>query len=125
MKSSTLLVIPLVLLLSGCEWFGPKKIEIVYVSKPVMYVPPPPKLPQVELQVDKLKTTDRNDPGLVGQAYKHDTAYLRSYKKTCDATLAVYEQSSGNFDSVNKMIDEMIQKNTAVVPATPATSTTP
>lgn len=98
------------LALSGCAFNEPPKQQIIYVNKPVPYIPPPPVVPKFESQVDKLTDDDAKDPGKVGQAYKYDVIALRKLVSIYDAILAQYQASSASFDAVNAEIDKLTKQ---------------
>lgn len=77
-------------IVAGCSWIQPPKV--VAVSKPLMWCPAPPKMPNIEYEVDKLSPSDENDPGKVGKAYKHDMMALR-------ALVAMYQEVWKGYES--------------------------
>lgn len=104
-----LVTLLLLAFLAGCQTLPAKK-EIVYVDKPVAFVPKPPVVPKFQSEVDKLVPADINDPGKVGQAYKHDIVMLRSLQAIYEMILEQYRASSQNFEKINGEIDSLIKK---------------
>lgn len=102
-----LVILAAVFALTACSPLPVKK-DIVYVDKPIPYVPKPPDVPVFDSHVDLLTLDDAKDPGKVGQAYKYDMTQLRSLQKIYQMILDQYRASSQNFDEVNKAIDKLI-----------------
>lgn len=110
--------ITLLLLLVGCS--TPKvatiKTEVQYVDKPIFICPAPPLVPTTQLLVDNLTDDDINDPGKVGQAYKHDMLYLRQTNEILRKIIEQYAATSTNFEQVRAEIDKL----SAPTPKTPS-----
>lgn len=99
------------LIMGGCESNPPRKVEVVTVDKPVLYIPTPPTIPQVPYMVDQLTPEDVKDPGKVGMAYKHDMFLLRGLVTIQNDILDQYRKSSVDFTNVNKAIDQLYDQS--------------
>ena len=100
----TLITVIIVLAsLSGCSTLTPaKQIETIPVNKPVPYVPLPPDVPRFVSQIDRLDMIkDKNNPGKVVQAYKHDVAALRTVNRIQQMIIDQYRTSAIDFEPVN------------------------
>ena len=95
-------------ILSGCDTII-KQVPVA-VDKPYPACPKPPELPVYDLWVDNLTSADLNDPGKVGQAYKHDMMYLRQRIRDDQMVLDQYTQTSQQFEEVKKHIDDAYSK---------------
>lgn len=98
------------LILTGCANKVVVQKEIVTVDRPVPFVPPPPTVPKIDSQVEKLTDADISDPGKVAQAYKYDITALRGLVSIHEAILQQYKASSQNFDQVNAQIKQLFDQ---------------
>ncbi len=80
--------------------------KIVTVVKPVPVVPTPPSVPECELLVRQLTPLSAENPGLVGQAYKHDMLCLITRDQQMRQILAVYTELSKKSDLTTQQINE-------------------
>lgn len=110
-------------LVMGCTCTPVVKTEIVTVNKPLPFIPPPPVVPKIEYEVDKLKPDA--PPGKVGQAYVHDMTYLRATVEIYEAILEQYASSSAEFAVIDKKIQELYKELESRVPPDPATYVPP
>lgn len=101
-----LIICGIVLAIAGCG-SNPTKIQTVSVDKPIVYCPAPPAVPTYESAVDKLTPADKNNPGVVGEAYKYDMTWLRANNRIYKMILDQYSKSSQNFDEVNSEISKL------------------
>lgn len=109
------------LLLVGCAQTPVIKTEIVTVSKPIPFIPAPPKVPTIEYKVDKLSPDDQKLPGKVGQAYVYDMTFLRQRIQIDDMILEQYRNGSADFKAIEQRINELYKDVEARVPPDPAT----
>lgn len=105
-----LLVLFATLALTGCASKVVVQKEIVTVDRPVPFVPPPPQVPKIDSQVEKLTDADIADPGKVVQAYKYDITALRGLVAIYQSILQQYAASSQNFDQVNLQIKQLFDQ---------------
>lgn len=98
----TILTIMMIFLTMGCSV---RPVEIVTIDKPIPVCPVPPPVPEYEYWVDDLTSNDFNDPGKVGQAYKHDMIYLRKRVEIDNMILEQYRTVSENYDEAEKTIN--------------------
>lgn len=99
-------------LLVGCQTTTPE-IKTIHVPKPFPFCPAPPQVPSepsTGFQVDKLTEADKQDPGKVAQAYKHDMLFLRRITDIYSEILSQYKLTSQNFEKTKKLIDELFSK---------------
>lgn len=80
--------------------------EMVPVDKPFPACPKPPVTATYDMWVDQLTDADLNDPGKVGQAYKHDMIYLRKRIAIDQQILEQYDKTSTNYDQAKQQIDK-------------------
>ena len=114
-----ILIGALSLLLGACAT-PVTKTEIVYVSVPIPFIPPPPVVPAFASEVDKLVLSDTKDPGKVGQAYKSDMMQLRSREATYEAIINQYEVASRNYEAISKEFTKLYPPPPGkVAPVTP------
>lgn len=95
-------LIVLVLLCCGCSL----QKDVIVVDKPFPACPKPPETASYDLWVDQLTDADINDPGKVGQAYKHDMLYLRQRIIVDQQILDQYNKTSVNYDQTKQQIDK-------------------
>lgn len=108
-------------LLAGCNTTPVIKTEIVTVNKPIPFIPPPPTVPTIVYEVDKLSPTDNVFPGKVGQAYVHDMTFLRKRIEIDDLIFDQYRKGSAEFAEIEKRIHQLYQEVETRVPPDPAT----
>lgn len=108
-------------LLVGCNSTPVIKTEIVTVNKPIPFIPPPPTVPTISYEVDKLSPTDKNLPGKVGQAYVYDMTFLRKRIEIDDLIFEQYRKGSAEFAAIEQRIHQLYQEVETRVPPDPAT----
>lgn len=101
----TILLIPVVVLLSGCF----ETVVVRHEPYPVYITVPttqrPVEVSRCESEIDKL--TDASDPGTVAMAYKHDVTCLRSKILQFETILTQY---TADADAAEKTTAEIKQK---------------
>lgn len=113
----------IVALVTGCTCTPVIKTEVVTVTKPIPFIPPPPVVPKIDYEVDKL--TPDASPGKVGQAYVHDMTYLRATIEVYEAILEQYSTSSAEFVQIEKKIQDLYKELESRVPPDPKTYVPP
>jgi hypothetical protein len=90
-----LLIVPIVLMLTGCPGGLPTKPDVVYVDKIITKeCPEPAKLEVPEMYIHKLTDADKQDPGKVVQYWKATVKQLMGEVQSRDAVIDGYRKTS-------------------------------
>lgn len=90
------ILIPALLLLSGCASFPERGIntQIIKINTPVLYSPPPPEFDRPDLIIHELTEAQKRDPGQVVKYYRATVIQLLGYVEQLETVVESYDTVS-------------------------------
>lgn len=101
-----IIVLIFLLFLVGCGTNPIVETKVQYVNKPILYCPEPPNIEHPTLLIDKLTEHDKNNHGVVAQAYKATIKQLLNYITELELIIAQYDKTSKDYKELKEKLDE-------------------